>query len=171
MAVAWDTQDGFDVLFDWGAAGVSRLTGGVDVMVIVDVLRFTTAVLAAAECDVAVLPYRWRDEGAAEYASQTAALLADGTDPSGPSLCPASLRRLPAGTSVVLPSPNGSTCSLEAAESGGTVAAGCLRNAAAVAITTTTRATTTEIRRALNQRLAGSAHDEIALRRAQARSR
>lgn len=60
-------------------------------------------------------------------------ILADGRDPSGPSLSPPSLAVLPTGSRVVLPSPNGSTCAVTAAEAGATVVAGCLRNASAVA--------------------------------------
>jgi 2-phosphosulfolactate phosphatase len=60
------------------------------------------------------------------------AVLADGRDPAGPSLSPSSLDALPPGASVVLPSPNGSTCAVLASEAGAQVVAGCLRNAAAV---------------------------------------
>lgn len=49
------------------------------------------------------------------------------------SLSPSSLRTISASTRLVLPSPNGATLSLLAAELGATVMAGCLRNASAVA--------------------------------------
>ena len=49
-------------------------------------------------------------------------------------LAPSTLLDIPAGTRLVLPSPNGSALSFAAVEAGvGTVMAGCLRNAAAVA--------------------------------------
>jgi 2-phosphosulfolactate phosphatase len=51
----------------------------------------------------------------------------------GPSLSPASLDELQHGDAIVLPSPNGSACSVEASNFCATVAAGCLRNAHAVA--------------------------------------
>ena len=124
-------QREYDVRFDWGAEGVAACAG--DLVVVVDVLRFTTAVEAAAGHGLAVHPYRWKDSTAPSFARSVGAVLADGRDPSGPSLSSASLLALPSPGSVVLPSPNGSTCALLAAETGATVAAACLRNARAVA--------------------------------------
>jgi 2-phosphosulfolactate phosphatase len=80
---------------------------------------------------VAVYPYRWRDGTAAAFADSVKAILADGRDPTGPSLSPLSMAALASGTSLVLPSPNGSTCAILASEAGARVVAGCLRNAAA----------------------------------------
>jgi 2-phosphosulfolactate phosphatase len=130
--MSWETQDGFAVRFDWGPGGVARLAPHVEVLVVVDVLRFTTAVDTAVGHGVVVHPYRWNDDTARHYAASVSAVVADDGD-EGPSLCPASLRRLPPGSSVVLPSPNGATCALQAAALGTTVVAGCVRNAAAVA--------------------------------------
>jgi 2-phosphosulfolactate phosphatase len=127
----WATQADFDVRFDWGAAGVRGVEAGCTV-VIVDVLRFTTAVESATSCGAAVYPYRWRDESADEFAQSLGAHLANGDDPSGFSLSPISLLRLLPADNVVLPSPNGSTCAVIAAEREATVLAGCLRNAAAI---------------------------------------
>ncbi len=130
MNRAWTEQSGFDVRVEWGPVGVQAVPG--DVVVVIDVLRFTTAVEAGVAAGVAVHPYRWRDETAAAFATQVGAVLADGS-PGAPSLSPDSLLALPAGASVVLPSPNGSTCATIANEAGATVVAACLRNAAAVA--------------------------------------
>jgi 2-phosphosulfolactate phosphatase len=128
---AWARQEGYDARFQWGPAVAPTLTGGI--CVVVDVLRFTTAVEAAVTRGVTVYPYRWRDATAAEFAASVRALLADEGDATGPSLSPVSMDALGAGTSLVLPSPNGSTCAALAAEAGAQVVAGCLRNAAAVA--------------------------------------
>jgi 2-phosphosulfolactate phosphatase len=97
---------------EWGPVGVAAVPA--DVVVVIDVLRFTTAVDAAVGRGVAVQPARWHDAPAA-------------------SLSPASLLAMAPGSEVVLPSPNGSTCAVLAAEQGATVVAACLRNAAAVA--------------------------------------
>jgi 2-phosphosulfolactate phosphatase len=126
----WGRQSQFDVRFEWGPTGVEVVDG--HLVVIVDVLRFTTAVEAAVGRGVLVYPYRWRDRSAARFARSVGARLADGADPAGPALSPLSLLQLPAGDSVVLPSPNGATCSAIAGEAGATVIAGCLRNAAAI---------------------------------------
>lgn len=104
-------------------------------MAIVDVLRFTTTVTFAVERGLVVQPHRWRDESARTHAASIGAVLADGRDAGGPSLSPASLASLVPGTRVVMPSPNGATCSLRAAALCPTVVAGCLRNASAVART------------------------------------
>lgn len=61
-------QHGFAYRFDWGPNGLRTLAPVVDVVVVVDVLRFTSAVSAAVESGAEVFPYRWADEGAAGYA-------------------------------------------------------------------------------------------------------
>jgi 2-phosphosulfolactate phosphatase len=101
--------------------------------VIVDVLSFCTCVDVAGARGAAILPYRWRDDSASRFAEEQQAILAVGRrEGDGYSLSPTSLAGVPDGTRLVLPSPNGATLSLRAAEIGLTVAA-CLRNAAAVA--------------------------------------
>ena len=56
-------QDGHRVRFEWGPNGLRRLAPGSDVVVIVDVLSFTTAVDIAVGRGATVLPYRWHDGG------------------------------------------------------------------------------------------------------------
>ena len=58
---------------------------------LVDVLRFTTAVCAAVEAGATVLPYRWADDGAAEFAAANGAVLAGMRERGEPSLSPADL--------------------------------------------------------------------------------
>jgi 2-phosphosulfolactate phosphatase len=109
----------------------------VDVLVIVDVLSFTTAVEVAVARGAHVYPHRHRDDSAATFAQSIGATLAvdrrRGSIEAPFSLSPSSLANIPAETKLVLPSPNGSTSSVLAAELGRPILAGCLRNAAAVA--------------------------------------
>lgn len=128
---AWLQQSDFAVRFDCGPTAAQSLTGE-GAVVIVDVLRFTTAVEAAASQLARVYPYRWRDESAIRFADSVGARLPDHADPTAPSLSALSLLELSPGDAVVLPSPNGSTCSALAAGTGAAVFAGCLRNAQAV---------------------------------------
>ena len=53
---------GYDIRCEWGLAGVETLGPVSDVIVIVDVLTFSTAVDVAVARGAAVLPYRWKDE-------------------------------------------------------------------------------------------------------------
>ncbi|RFU82274.1 hypothetical protein DY218_33935 [Streptomyces triticagri] len=135
MGDAWALQSGYGVRFEWGAAGAAQLGRDVDCTVVVDVLLFTTAVTVAADLGTRIVPCRWRDATAAEFAAGLGAELAVGrravTTASPWSLSPAALREAPAVPLLVLPSPNGSTL----AASAGTpdVVAGALRNASAVA--------------------------------------
>lgn len=126
-------QHGFQSRFEWGVSGVRLLAPIVDLVVIVDVLSFSTAVSIAVEFGARVVPYPYRDGTAAAYARSIGATLAspNRTAP-GPTLSPASLATLRPGETVVLPSPNGSSCAVEAAGAGAMVVAGCLRNASAV---------------------------------------
>ncbi|KAB8145013.1 hypothetical protein F8S13_04035 [Chloroflexia bacterium SDU3-3] len=116
---------------EWGERGVAQLAPLCDAVVIVDVLSFSTCVAVAVERGAEVLPYRFRDDSAEEYARERGALLAGPRSSQGYTLSPRSLLGLPAGARLVLPSPNGATLSLG---TGATPTfAGCLRNAAAVA--------------------------------------
>ncbi|GAA1542715.1 hypothetical protein GCM10009741_52640 [Kribbella lupini] len=127
-------QSGYRVGFDWGPAGAAAVPGAL--VAVVDVLSFTTSVTVAADRGITVLPYRWRDSTAIQYAEQHAAALAVGRSEAGAdgiSLSPASIRQARNVERLVLPSPNGSTISQQLADSGSTVLAVSLRNAAAAA--------------------------------------
>src|SRR5262245_62450426 len=125
-------QPGFDVRCEWGENGVRHLAPGADVVIIVDVLSFSTCVEIANSRGAIVFPYRWKDESATAFAASVNAELAGVRQDDGKySLSPASLIKIPSGTRLVLPSPNGSTLSL--ATGATPTIAGCLRNAAEVA--------------------------------------
>lgn len=127
-------QSGFAYRFGWGQEGLEAVASACDVVVVVDVLRFSTAVSAAVEAGAMVFPYRWSDDGAAAYAADRGAVLAGRREDGEPSLSPTDLLRLEPTTRIVLPSPNGSTISFAAAELAVPfVLAGSLRNATATA--------------------------------------
>ncbi|MGM1057864.1 2-phosphosulfolactate phosphatase [Saccharothrix sp. Mg75] len=115
-------QEGYRLRLEWGAEGVAALGGLCAVLVVVDVLSFTTATDVVVARGGSVRPVRWVDRSRA----------ARPADPSW-SLRPSSLVGVPAGTELELPSPNGATLCALAADSGSIVLAACLRNASAVA--------------------------------------
>lgn len=126
-------QGDYDVRFDWGPHGLRALAPLVDVVVIVDVMSFSTSVDVALGRGAVILPYRWHNGTEHEFARSRGAAVAGDRRGSGPSLRPSSLTRLDAGTRLVLPSPNGSALTFGAAEAGAeTVAVACLRNADAI---------------------------------------
>ncbi|GAB4054114.1 2-phosphosulfolactate phosphatase [Catellatospora paridis] len=136
-------QAGHRVRVDWGPRGADAVAAGAAVVAVVDVLSFTTALTVAADLGIEVLPYRWRDASAFEYARRHDALLAVGrseVDARHPvSLSPVTIRSAVGVRRLVLPSPNGSTIALGLAESGATVVGVSLRNAAAAASWTAAR--------------------------------
>jgi 2-phosphosulfolactate phosphatase len=117
---------------EWGAHGVRQLAKISDVLIVVDVLSFSTAVDIAVSNGAVVFPYGSRDERVEDYARAKSAHVAEKVrTQSGFSLSPASLRQVPSGYRLVLPSPNGAALSIEG---GGVVTfTACLRNASAVA--------------------------------------
>lgn len=127
--MSWVSQDGFDVRFDWGAPGVARLAPHCRTFVVVDVLRFSTAVETGLTHGLVVQPEHWP----LPRTSTRVGYVADGSVPGGPSLSPSSLLLLAPGERVILPSLNGANCALAAADTGAMVVAGSLRNASAVA--------------------------------------
>lgn len=134
------SQYGYRVGFDWGPVGAAAVRG--DLVAVVDVLSFTTAVTVAVDNDIEVLPYRWRDESAVAFAAEHEAALAVGRGQAGAdgiSLSPVTIRRAQNVRRLVLPSPNGSTISQQLIDSGATVLAVSLRNASAAAAMVATK--------------------------------
>ena len=130
---AWSMQGDYLRRFEWGPSGAERLSRAESIVVVVDVLRFTTAVEAVVSRGGIVYPHRWKDVSARTFADSLGAQLSESPDDAGVSLSPIALLNQPTLDAVVLPSPNGSTCSVLAAETGAVVVAACLRNAPAVA--------------------------------------
>jgi len=126
-------QSEFELRCEWGEQGVAQLAPVSDVVVIVDVLSFSTSVEIATNRGAAIFPYRWKDESSVDYALSVNAELASHKRQAsnGYSLSPSSLVDIPAGTRLVLPSPNGASLTLRTGQT--PTLAGCLRNCKAVA--------------------------------------
>jgi len=118
---------------EWGLNGVRTLRDRCAVLVIVDVLSFTTAVDIAVARGAEIVPFPLGDQEAAARAAASAKAQLASHRRAGEqlSLSPASLQSITPGTRLMLPSPNGSRLSLEGGDA--TVLAGCLRNRGAVA--------------------------------------
>ncbi len=129
-------QEVWDLRLDWGTDGLVAVADGAAAVVVVDVLRFTTAVSVAVGRGAVVLPYVWAAGDAARaYAARHDAELAGRREHGDWSLSPTDLAELPPGSRLVLPSPNGSALAFGAQDDvpDAIVLAGCLRNASAVA--------------------------------------
>lgn len=121
-----------DLRCEWGRRGVEVLAPISDVVIIVDVLSFSTCVEIATAKGAVVFPYRWGDMTCAAFAEFNGAVLAGSRSvPGAFSLSPSSLQRLTPGAKLVLPSPNGSTLSFSTSQTA--TLCGCLRNCRAVA--------------------------------------
>ncbi len=107
-----------DVRLEWGPEGVGTLGGACAVLVIVDVLSFSTTTDLALGRGARVLPVRWRDHRAAEAAKAAGATLAG---EGAWTLRPSSVTEIPSGTLLALPSPNGATLCNAAAQTGAEV--------------------------------------------------
>jgi 2-phosphosulfolactate phosphatase len=127
-------QEEFDIRLEWGQKGVEELAPISDVIIIVDVLSFSTCVDIATKNGAIIFPYRWKDNTAIEYAKSLNAELAsfERKYSDGFSLSPTSLLNIKPNTNLVLPSPNGSTLSLTTGIT--PTLCGSLTNAKAVAI-------------------------------------
>jgi 2-phosphosulfolactate phosphatase len=123
-------QSEFDIRCEWGRAGLHEVASRAEVVIIVDVLTFTTAVDVATARGAAVFPFPWMRPAAAYYAESIGAVPAARRG-HGYSLSPPSLREIPAGCKLVMPSPNGAALAFGIEHD--RVLAGCLRNASAVA--------------------------------------
>jgi 2-phosphosulfolactate phosphatase len=135
LVAAVQGQPGAGARFDWGLAGAAELGRVCAVLVVVDVLSFTTSVEVAVGRGMRVHPFPWGAQ-AADYAQRLGAVAAVGRDAVSLehpwSLSPAALRSAPVVADLVLPSPNGSAICAAASATGLPVVAACLRNAPAV---------------------------------------
>ncbi|MGI0494644.1 hypothetical protein ACN4EG_22900 [Alkalinema pantanalense CENA528] len=107
-------QAEFDIRCEWGPEGVAQLASISDVVVIVDVLSFSTCIEIATQQGARVFPYAWKDDSAQVFATTIGAQLASKRGHPGYSLSPTSLQTIPSGTRLVLPSANGAPLSLAA---------------------------------------------------------
>jgi 2-phosphosulfolactate phosphatase len=118
---------------EWGLAGARHFADLAEVVVVVDVLSFSTSVTVACEQGARVWPHPGGEQAHELARSIEAVLAGTRSHTSGPSLSPASLLDLPEQSRLVLPSPNGSSVSHALMGSKALVLVGCLRNASAVA--------------------------------------
>ncbi|MBE9169936.1 2-phosphosulfolactate phosphatase [Pleurocapsales cyanobacterium LEGE 06147] len=125
-------QADFEVRCEWGEKGVLKLAPISDVVVIIDVLSFSTCIDIANSRGAIIFPYQWKDKSAKAFARSVNAELANKRGSSHYSLSPASLISISKETRLVLPSPNGSSLSL--ATGATPTLTGCLRNCRAIAL-------------------------------------
>lgn len=123
-------QSLFDIRCEWGEHGIQKLTEECDVLVLIDVLSFTTSVSVAVQGGAKVYPAAVGDQPALPNGVIRASRRAEWLENSQlHSMSPQSLKNLK--NDLLLPSPNGSALSLMAGNT--PLLAGCLRNAKATA--------------------------------------
>ena len=98
-------QADFEIRCEWGEKGIFQLAPISDVIIIVDVLSFSTCVEIVTSRGAIAFPYRWQDESAIAFAPSIDAELADKRGSQRYSLSPASLLSIPARGRLVLPLP------------------------------------------------------------------
>jgi 2-phosphosulfolactate phosphatase len=128
-------QEGYRSRIEWGWRGAREAAARGDIVVIVDVLRFSSAVATAVQFGATVHPCEMQEDVvslAQRHRAIAAGRSRDARDSGGFSLSPTTFIGAPAGTKVVLPSLNGAMCSLRASEAPHAFAASLL-NASAVA--------------------------------------
>jgi len=114
MTNPWD-QSGYRCRLEWGRRGARVAAERGDILVVVDVLRFSSAAITGVAHGAIVYPCAWDDDPVA-FAARVGAEVAvrrrqDVPEKGRYSLSPASFTAVEAGTRVVLASPNGATCS------------------------------------------------------------
>src|SRR5688572_9743703 len=113
MVDPW-SQDGYRCRLEWGRRGARVAAARGDVLVVIDVLRFSTTVVTAVQHGGMIYPCAWSDDPAA-YAARLGAEAAvrrrRATEQGRFSLSPLTFLAIEPGTRVVLASPNGAACS------------------------------------------------------------
>ncbi|AKG21428.1 2-phosphosulfolactate phosphatase [Calothrix sp. 336/3] len=130
--MSYYNQSQFEIRCEWGQKGVEKLAKISDVIIIVDILSFSTCVEIANSRNAIIFPCDRSQEFASEFAHSVNAELAKKRGDRGYSLSPTSLMKISKHTRLVLPSPNGSSLSLGTGKT--PTLAGCLRNCRTVAL-------------------------------------
>jgi len=106
-------QAGYRCRLEWGRRGARRAAARGDALVVVDTLRFSTAVATATRFGATIYPCSPEDDAATLARRAGAELAGSGRERERRrfSLSPLSFVDVEPGTKVVLPSPNGATCS------------------------------------------------------------
>lgn len=120
---------------DWGIDGVARAARDGDIVVIVDVLSFSTSVVTAVAHGATIYPCSWGnnpEELAKKVRGEVAVKRRDVPRKGRFSLSPLTYVGIQPGAHIVLTSPNGATCSVMAQKAPHAFV-GSLINAAAVA--------------------------------------
>ncbi len=126
-------QTAFDVRCEWGPHGVAALAPSSELVIIIDVLSFSTAVDVAVARGAEIYPHPSKGPSAEARARELGATLATGRGQGEFSLSPASMLRAQPGQKIVLPSPNGSALSVKARAFCPNVLCACFRNVSAAA--------------------------------------
>jgi len=123
-------QTEYDVRCEWGQQGIKRLAPISDVIIIVDVLSFSTSVDVATARGAYIFPHT-KEGDIHAFGKSVGAIVANQRGQAGYTPSPVSFNVIPTGTRLVLPSSNGATLSCLAGNK--TIFLGCLRNAKAIA--------------------------------------
>ncbi len=108
------TQHPYRCRFDWGRHGVRQAAERGDILVIVDILSFSTAAVTAVHSGGSIYPCSLEEDTTAlahHIGGEAAVSRYDVPQRGRFSLSPATYLHLEPGTRVVLYSPNGATCS------------------------------------------------------------
>jgi len=136
-------QARYAIRCEWGAQGLDQFRSECDVLIVIDVLSFSTAVDVGVSRGARIYPYPWKDGTDEDFVHDNRAAVAASIRKARAgvySLSPTSLLEAPASLRLVLPSPNGG--SLCYAARGESVFTACLRNARAVAAAAVERGAT-----------------------------
>lgn len=117
----------------WGPEGAQELATRSDLLVVIDVLSFSTAVDVAVSRGAEIVPGDPLALHLNAVAAAQGAILAGRRASGGYTLSPASLQTISAGTRLLLPSPNGSAISATLGKTGKPVILASFRNATAAA--------------------------------------
>jgi 2-phosphosulfolactate phosphatase len=108
------SQDGYRCRLEWGRRGARVAAERGDILIVIDVLSFSTAAITAVHHGARIYPCAWTDDpqALAETLGAEAAVNRRAVPVGGRfSLSPPTFTTIEPGTRVVLASPNGATCS------------------------------------------------------------
>lgn len=111
MADPW-SQDGYRCRLEWGRRGARLAAERGDVLVVVDVLRFSTATVTAVQRGAIVYPCAWSDDPvayAARIGAEATVRRREAPERGRFSLSPRTFKAIEPGTRVVLASTKGSS--------------------------------------------------------------